>query len=294
MKDPVPSMSLIDLNLKNTSVFIHSEIAEQSLKKKLGEEYCCWCILRTLVRKFGKGNGRISVETAVQAISEILEMSERSVRRRIKNGERTFWRVGEKSLYLIGIMKVVVQLDLDCVVADKFVVPLSLFSGGVGERRTLLLSTVASRDTGSPVSVQNLAERCGISPRSVKRLLSPSMFCEREVNYEDLGEVSNPVMVREKIRNDRSLSLHKMRAGKLRLMRRLPNSWLTKLDRKPLYEERRRFFKVLGESGATRSRIYRRKIDEVGGVVEMGWAELGSSLSSRINGPKVRVWSQNE
>lgn len=282
------------LDLNKVTALVHSEIAEASLRHGLADEYCCWCVLRTLGKRLGGAEGRIDLDDAVHNASLILGLSKRSIQRKLADGERFFWRVRGHDVYLMSIMKVVQQLELDRVAADRFVVPLSHFSGTNGDRKGLLLSLVASRDPGSPVSVAGLAERCGMSERSVQRLLASQPFSERETNYEIVGETRDLAEAKRMVSDDPAKFIKRVRGtDAIMILRRMPNSYRGKHDRKPLMRERKRFLDALGDSGVVRSRMYRRKMDDAGSVAEMGWAELGSDIGTRMNGPKVKVWRRD-
>lgn len=284
-------MSWIKVNLDEISAYVHAEFSEAALNKDLSEEYCIWCVLRTLGKFWSKGKGKVELKTAISTAANILGTSERTIEKHIPSGVGIFWRLHGQHMYLIGIMKASVQLDLDAVNADRFIVPFANFAGNKTDRKKLLLFTVAGRDVGSPVSAISLAERCGMSVRTVRRLLADSKFGEKIVNYRLLWQIEDKQEAIEAIAQDPALSIRRMKGqDKPWLMRRMPNSWWSKLDRKPLYKERRRFLLSLGESGVFKSRIYQRSVDEMGAFEEVGYASLGSDVAARESGPAVKVW----
>jgi hypothetical protein len=218
----MPNRSFLDL--RSDSALIIPELAEAALRSRRGDQYVAWTVLRTACNVMGDGGGCVPFVEAENLLSRILFLSSHTIQRTIKEGSSTFWRLGESGFHLQTPRAVADKLEVNGVSKFAFSVPLYLFEGGFRVARAILLLCVAGRDR-RPVSVINLAERCGVSERTVQNYneIGKSFHLLRKgQNWEQLSE-ADP--------QDPSIRIVTDSKGEKVLLRRLPDTHHVALSR---------------------------------------------------------------
>ena len=177
------------------TIRVNPELAEAALREDCSMEFATWLIARKLDSLCGSGGGKVPRGRLTGALAALFGCSEVTVRRRLADSLGAFWREGrDGTLYLCGVNQVALRLGVEGFDSRPFGVPLWWFGLGLRTVRAMLLGCVAARD-GRPVSVEGLAERCGMCERTAQYLLKiMDAGWSREENYRpsEPNEVAGP------------------------------------------------------------------------------------------------------
>lgn len=238
---------MLTVNLNKVILEIQPELAEGVMKADLAREYFCWLIIRVLDQEIGENGGKINPKKIRKYLCEITERSPSMISRYLKNGTNIFWRFNKQkdALYLNSFTKVCMELKINNIYSYNVLYNLSLISENFDKCKDILVSSIASK-TGKPVSNINIAERCGISDRTVRKYLKntedPKINISTRIqNFELLGKYN---LCRDAIDNiypyckENKINPNRIRIrekdNQFWMLKQLPNSVINKTGRSPI------------------------------------------------------------
>ncbi len=269
-----------------------------ALRRNLGDELGAWLLLRHLDRKRNKGTGRVKRSAAVRQIAILQDCSHRTALRIIQQGMGTFWKEGRGFLYLVGQVPLCEKLGVSEISSKWFLLPCHYLMGVSRNVRGLLACMVAARDE-RPVSVANLAGRCGISERTMWHYLDKwqKMGLFRAVkNYERIEsflELARAQSLLNTFEGDESWHCIATDGSSYYVCRRLPNTYACILNRSGTNRIR---YRMMRRNGRPQRSPYQRlyaKGKEIGEKMKIGMMrdKYGPLFQTR-NGRAIVIWEK--
>lgn len=171
---------LIELStpINRTSVILYPELIASSLKKKEGELYVVWSVLKTS-DSIAYGSGRIGIVNILYFIRLICGLEQSRAYDLFKKGIGKYWNKpgkdasGEKVTTLVGRQNLIKYLQPTSTRSEPFVFKQDrLEFENTTELKNLLIAMIASRYVDMrPVSIQSISDITGQSVSTVKRAI---------------------------------------------------------------------------------------------------------------------------
>lgn len=211
------------------NVLVHQGLAEAALRANRTSELVLWLLARSLQQT--PGANAIPRRALVRAAVEEGLFSESYARELLRSGRGTFWHLGERTAFLIGMRSVARKLGARHG-GPQEAVPLRDLVGRAG-RRGRLLSVALQHDR--PESQARIRQRTGVSERSQRRYLRLGCFGVRR-QTGDLSSLPGWLLL---ARDFAHLGVFRMGG---RVLKRLSNVYVPRGERLPAGRRAKRIF----------------------------------------------------